>query len=494
MFHVNDSGKIGKCRAKVRENCHFYREDEPDGGHYQTASEAAKAGEKRFEKENEEALKPEIRYSFLKNFKKLEEQFKTDFEGFPARFFNADLQGKLSRRSIEDFDLETFDDVDAYSFRNSDVLSRLYSATSSVSDMGADDEAVINSLNELGADSAEKIEDQSIVRALGGSGADRAFVANFGERQVVVLDLKKGSDMHGYALRHGQREPLKRGYFTMTTIRTVMGAVRAERKTGVAAFGLHVANRGGKTREERTECAKKSVEIFQALRDAQFEGSNFQAQKKYVKEKSGTIATVWDDKKGADKVHQDLMNNTRLNKVFSKVEIDNDVDPVEYADFEDAVDEALEKLPPIPADRRPAMRLRRLGKHNATGLYAPALNTVAIDIRNSASTIHELGHYYDFAVKNNASLTGDFRNVVQDYSRNLRVPAGEPKSRRDYLATPTEVLARSFEMYAHEKLGINNRLLDPGKFDGYDYKPLVDNPDLKERAFAFFDNLFPKND
>ncbi|GAA4837999.1 hypothetical protein [Garicola koreensis] len=163
----------------------------------------------------------------------------------------------------------------------------------------------------------------------------------------------------------------------------------------------------------------------------QLEGRNFLAQKKYIREQNATIASAFDDKKNPDKARQDMMASTSLSTAngghFSKVEIDNDVDPDEYADFENAIHDAESKLPPIPADRRPDLRIRKLGKHNANGVYNPARNTVAVDVRTSEAYIHEMGHYYDLTAKGNASLSEDFKDISRSYSS--AVEESDPKRR-----------------------------------------------------------------
>ena len=152
----------------------------------------------------------------------------------------------------------------------------------------------------------------------------------------------------------------------------------------------------------------------------------------------------------------------------------------------------MDKLPPMAEDRKPELRLRKLGKHRATGVFFPHKNTIAVDIRDSSSFIHEYGHYIDLTVKNNQSLNNEFTSVTKEYSSALKMPDVMGEGKREYYTTPTEVHSRAFEMYAHERLGINNRLLNPDKFNEFDYKPFKDNPELKEKTFAFFDKVFSK--
>ena len=102
-----------------------------------------------------------------------------------------------------------------------------------------------------------------------------------------------------------------------------------------------------------------------------------------------------------------------------------------------------------------------------------------------------MGHYYDFMVKNNASLSKEFRGITKRYSHGLnksKIPSGK----LSYYMTPTEIFARGFEMYAHEKLGVNNRLVKPDNFTRFDYEPFSSNSELKRDIYAFFDKTFGK--
>src|SRR5699024_10859652 len=88
------------------------------------------------------------------------------------------------------------------------------------------------------------------------------------------------------------------------------------------------------------------------------------------------------------------------------------------------------------------------------------------------------GHYVDLVTQDNASVGRGFREVVDSYSRSVKMPPGmETKS--GYYSTPTEVYARGFEMYAHERLGVDHRLLRKDKFDRFDFEPFQRDPALK---------------
>ena len=497
---------------------------------------------------DEPAVDPPVRYSFLKEFELAEEKFNTDFEGTPNRFYNADLRGKYLNRVADD-DLELFADALADPdsragryFDNRGLSGRLCHAVSSPEDNKVDDQTAVEMIENLDhVTEVHTIEKDSLLATMG-KNASRGWLAKMetvnadGEREQRWLAVSDAShnQLKTFTLRSDSGPVRAHQQVTQTDIRSLAGAERLSRRTGenlLARTALHphsaastndypddypqgyshaayqqriydLKDAGTSMKEERsrrTELAAKryadnkvaAVQALAALEDAQLEGRNFIAQRKHVREQNATIASAFDDKKNPDRTRQDMMASTSLSTAngghFSKVEIDDDVDPEEYADFENAVHDAESKLPPIPADRRPDLRIRKLGKHNANGVYNPARNTVAVDVRTSEAYIHEMGHYYDLTAKGNASLSEDFKSISRAYNQALDEP---DTKRRGYLNTPTEQLARGFEVYAHERLGINNRLVNPSKFDRNDYAPYTEDPQLKEKTFAYFDKLF----
>lgn len=479
MFHINNDDEAKPCRAQTPEACRFFK-GEDDSRHYENAQDASVESNRLLEAKHG-ATKRMSKYSFVKEFKEQEKQFNEDFDGFPNRFFNADLQGNVSYKDLNEIDPDEMDNIGLQFVRHKQLADRMFQSTSAPSDMNAADADVEAALARLGVENVESIDDVYTLRSLGATRAWRGVVDG---EQIAIIGNKKGKNMERYSFRRGKTPPFERGSFMMASTRTIMGADRAETKTGTKLFSQIAGNNND---IPVSETRREAVRMLQSLNDAQAEGANFRAQRKYIKEHSGSVATAWMDKKNPDKTRQNMMENTKLNKVFSKVEIDNDVDPAEYADFEKSYTDAAKKLPPIPGDRKPELRIRKLGKHKATGVYFPHKNTICIDVRDSSAFVHEYGHYLDLTVQNNQSLQSDFRGIANSYKKNLTVPAG---GKQDYYTTPTEIHSRLFEMYAHEKLGIDNRLVDPDKFERFDYEPMKKDPEMKQKAFDFFDKVF----
>src|SRR5699024_6577043 len=53
----------------------------------------------------------QVTYSFLAEFEALEDEFNTDFDGVPKRFFNADLRGKPFQNIAAAYKTEDFDEL-----------------------------------------------------------------------------------------------------------------------------------------------------------------------------------------------------------------------------------------------------------------------------------------------------------------------------------------------------------------------------------------------
>lgn len=423
------------------------------------------------------------------------------------------------------------------------ISGRLCHAVSAPADNKLDDEQAEELLQDLpGATNVKRVDDPQLMYSYA-KNANRGWLVTLSdtnedgedvERLMLVSDA--GNNKMSATTLHSARDGIRADQqITHTDLRSVVGAKRIENLTGdnilaaqamAPATGIRFVNKGdypndgeeqmevfatdprtGKqyTRlknevtgrrmqlhlDHEAQAKSAAIDALIAVEDKQLAGRNFKAQQKYVKDQRGSIATAFDDKKNPDQTRQDMMENSKVVAAnggsFSKIEYDNDVDPAEAADFENAIKEVSDKLPPVPSGRQPDLRVRYLGKHRAKGIYSPSHNTVAVDVRTSEAYVHEMAHFYDLTAKGNASLTDEFRSISNSYSSALQ--ESDPK-RRGYLNTPTEQFARGFEMYAHERLGVNNRLVNPENFQGNDYAPYAKNPELKEKLFNFFDKTF----
>ena len=214
-------------------------------------------------------------------------------------------------------------------------------------------------------------------------------------------------------------------------------------------------------------------------------------------------AKAWETKKNINKATQQVMDRTTLHKFFKGIELDNDVDLTQFKRFEDETMRLMTRLP--KTKNVPILRLRKLGNHKAAGLYVPSLNTIVVDFRNPSeihgnhaekeasfsSFIHEYGHYLDYNLSKNKddlslSLQPKFANIIRNYTQELRLNGVAGKDYA-YLATPTEVFARSFELYMHDAVGLRGNLNHSNYDHQVEYKAFT--PKARTTITKYFDQI-----
>ena len=277
---------------------------------------------------------------------------------------------------------------------------------------------------------------------------------------------------------------------------------------------------------------EKGYDFEGAVNHIAFVEHNFVLNQKYARQSSATIATIQTDKKYQD---TELNKSTIFNQLgFRKVEVDTQMYERREFDYnlfrkvEEDFEEICNKLP--HASAQPELKLRKLGKHKATGLYAPFLNILAVDVRNTESFIHEYGHYLDYkhGGKENYSLRDDFEHIITSYSNNFKIISKkkeddlltrlmkaskesipsvvsleekrlsselelvkQTEKMFDYFTTPTEIFARGFELWVFETITSNSSLLKNRE----EYSNRIEYASfngIKESLFAFFATIFPE--
>ena len=517
-YHINPAtGRPNLCRAKIK--CDF---DKGPEEHFDTKAEAKMYVEKHYNREKSDDLltgkkkkettnvvekdNKEVQYSFLKDFKELEEKFDEEYDGIPNRFYNYDLYGKgnIYMRFGSDKDPKNIDYLvsDDVRIAQDKLLARMYQAASSPKDMNVPESVLMDNLEAVGIDRDKvfPITDERVINAFGATKAwiYREELENGLIKQTIISNNKKGTTLGSYRLRfRSNDENVSGGSLMNVDVRTIMGAARVEKLTGESTLKETLNTNNHSWRGQDTDYKKKVVSTMLKLAEKQESGADFKTRQKYIKEANSKVATVWQDKKNQKETHLKAAKETTLRSSFSDVEIDNDVDLAQFESFERDFNEVKDKLPAIPKGREPRLAIRKLGKHSSSnftvkGLYSPGHNAIAISVNDSGSTIHEMAHMYDFTAKGNASVKEEFTSIRQDYSKNLKIP-DNLRGKDEYYSSSHEVFARGFEVYAHKKLGINNRLLNPEKFEKFDYEPIVKNPELETKLFNYFDTLFKDN-
>lgn len=206
------------------------------------------------------------------------------------------------------------------------------------------------------------------------------------------------------------------------------------------------------------------------------------------KESAAEYAKSYMNKAGLPQKTLQAMQTSLLNDFFGFVEYDEDVDLKKAGEVEKmflAVKETYLKR--FDASRN-AIRFRKLGNHNAAGLYYPGVKCLCIDYRHPYCFIHEFGHLIDYEC-GNLSLERGFYRVkclyqawVSKYEDTFNKKS---KYNYQYYLKPTEIFARSFEVYCRKVLEIENDLL-PDKFEEAVYPN--DTQYIKE-VTAYFNSL-----
>jgi len=156
-------------------------------------------------------------------------------------------------------------------------------------------------------------------------------------------------------------------------------------------------------------------------------------------------------------------------KYFGYVEYDEDVELDAIRQYETEFERFYEKHLKKVDLSKDAVRFRKLGQHHAAGLYYPQVKCLCVDIHEPHSMIHELGHLIDYQMGSLSSCS-EFTPIYQaariylngclaaggDVAKRLK---SKTKYNMKYFMTPTEVFARSFELYAAYVLEEKSSLL-----------------------------------
>lgn len=217
--------------------------------------------------------------------------------------------------------------------------------------------------------------------------------------------------------------------------------------------------------------------------------------------RTGSIAGAFDDKIVVSRQVAALAATSPLVDLFSHVEYDEDIDRSKIGQMEQEIIIAMRHLPRT-GDGLSAFRVRKLGKYrdNTMGVYSPFHNAIALDdgkaTRNGYSGlsafIHEYAHHLDHTSRPGTQLSmgAEFRPMLTAVVRDVETLDGYSRAFRDYLKTPTEAFARSFEYWCSEVKGIESSLL--ATHDTYRtndrYRAMREHPDLLDRSMG---SLFP---
>jgi hypothetical protein len=199
------------------------------------------------------------------------------------------------------------------------------------------------------------------------------------------------------------------------------------------------------------------------------------------------LAGVFEDKRECDDAHRAAAASGYIAGRFAHVEIDDEVDLGLYRRLQDEFElrDRAGELPKVDQGEL-SLRFRKTGRHRAIGLYCDALKAVAVDPRAPRSLLHEFAHSYDYS-HGMLSCSEGFRPILRDFTANFRPPDGPLLSKAGYYCTPTEVFARSWEVYASLN-GIGGSFVErPEYYRAHPaYSPLVANGEAVRGYFSAF--------
>ena len=187
----------------------------------------------------------------------------------------------------------------------------------------------------------------------------------------------------------------------------------------------------------------------------QLEDYNIELMEQYDRDIQKEVARAFETKKNIPGKILKVMNSNKFLNYFSYVELDADTDLDKFRLVEDEWERIIKMFDLNKLDKKPELRFRKLGKHRALGLYYPGLKCLCVDITSPSSFMHEFGHHIDYTYSTRPmSLQYEFRNILREYTKAYDKPRGEDKylyNKRKYFTTPTEIFARTFEMYLVNK-------------------------------------------
>lgn len=236
--------------------------------------------------------------------------------------------------------------------------------------------------------------------------------------------------------------------------------------------------------------ARGLSETLEVILDIFQDDVSIKSMKDYEKNQSGEYAKAFQTKKNINKAMLEKMETTSfLNNGFSYVEIDNSTDLDKFEQVESEWNEVYSKLPKV-SKTKTDLRFRKLGKHRASGIYFPTQNCISIDPKGVSSMIHEYGHFIDYELFDKVlSLTPEFRDIIRNYSLEVDKLPKESfvAKKRGYYTTPTEILARAFEIYMSKRIS-TSFLKNDGEYETRDDYTCF-NSETLEMVENFFNRL-----
>lgn len=189
---------------------------------------------------------------------------------------------------------------------------------------------------------------------------------------------------------------------------------------------------------------------------------SIQEKVKRMLEEHSSYAKSFQTKKNIKTRNLEVMSQNEFLSIYGYVELDNDTDIAKFHQLELEFIELREFLSLTPASDH-SFRIRKLGRHQAAGLYYYYYKALVIDLDSPDAFVHELAHQLDHNSIQGltiSDLSGFYavsslyeQLVVSDISQRPEYDPfriswnGKSKYNQSYYLENTEIFARSFEIY-----------------------------------------------
>ena len=308
--------------------------------------------------------------------------------------------------------------------------------------------------------------------------AMRELTSAHEERFETLLDTLTGSNPYWPEENKDLLDPEKQDAYEFVPMRKFLayspGAahLRVYRLAGFDYFSLvavYMTDSRRSCTSPRTYRTHSYVSLCYRMGANDFMGILAEAEEEHRAESD--YASSFEDKKNIpDKVLK-AMRKSVLLKRFGFVEYDELTDLQKIPQVEAEILGFLERFPDISLTGH-SFRIRRLGKHKAAGLYFSGHNALCIDIHSPSSAVHECMHMVDYS-QGKLSSSPQFYRILLKYQDLLTSAIGKldkenPLARRwngstkynkAYYLRPTEVFARTGEIYFSRLLGENSSIV-----------------------------------
>ncbi len=246
-----------------------------------------------------------------------------------------------------------------------------------------------------------------------------------------------------------------------------------------------------------TDSMKLFAKLFCIIATAKHEKK--QMDDYYKDLEKSTHAKSYQLKKSIPQKVLSAMESSLFNKYFGFVEFDELTDLAAAEEIAKEFEALKEKYLGCIDSKENAIRFRKLGNHNAVGLYYPSVKCLCVDIHCPSSLTHEYGHLIDYTM-DNLSTKMDFYPIKKWYTEHLynrmfcdsgfrEKMKSRSKYSLSYYSMPTEIFARSFELYVAKILGVKNSIV-PVEFSEDVYPT---DAAFLELIASYFNNLLGNN-